>query len=51
MDGNPHLKNPERPPDTQKTKEENRVEKSKRRKERAALEWDDLVHYANDVAR
>ena len=25
-----------------KTKEENRLEKSKRKKERAALEWDDL---------
>ena len=35
-------KNPECPPDTKKTKEENRLEKSKRKKERAALEWDDL---------
>ena len=35
-------KNPERPPDTKKSKEENRLEKSKRKKERAALEWDDL---------
>ena len=35
-------KNPERPPDTKKTKEENRLEKSQRKKERAALEWDDL---------
>ena len=35
-------KNPERPPDTKKLKEENRLEKSKRRKEQAALEWDDL---------
>ena len=34
-------KNPERPP-KKKTKEENRLEKSKRKKERAALEWDDL---------
>ena len=32
-------KNPERPPDTKKTKEENLLEKSKRKKERAALEW------------
>ena len=36
------IKNPERPPDTKKTKEEKRLEKSKRKKERAALEWDDL---------
>ena len=35
-------KNPERPPDNKKTKEENRLEKSKRKKELAALEWDDL---------
>ena len=35
-------KNPERPPDTKETKEENRLEKSKRKKERATLEWDDL---------
>ena len=35
-------KNTERPPDTKKTKEENRLEKSKRKKERAALQWDDL---------
>ena len=34
-------KNPERPPD-KKTKEENRLEKRKRKKERAALEWDDI---------
>ena len=33
-------KNPELPPDTKK--EENRLEKSKRKKERAALEWYDL---------
>ena len=35
-------KNPELPPDNNKTKEENRREKAKRKKERAALEWDDL---------
>ena len=35
-------KNPKRPPDNIKTKEENRLEKSKRKKERAALEWDDI---------
>ena len=35
-------KNPERPPDTKKTKEENHLEKSKRKKEQAALEWDDI---------
>ena len=35
-------KNPERPPDNNKTKEENRLEKSKRKKKRAALEWDDI---------
>ena len=35
-------KNPVRPPNTKKTKEENRLEKSKRKKERAGLAWDDL---------
>ena len=35
-------KNPERPPDNKKTKEENRLEKSKRKKKRATLEWDDI---------
>ena len=35
-------KNPERPPDTKKTKEENCLENSRIKKERAALEWDDL---------
>ena len=35
-------KNPERPPDNKKTKEENLLEKAKRKKERAALEWDDI---------
>ena len=35
-------KNPERLTDTKKTKEENSLEKSKRKKERVALEWDDL---------
>ena len=35
-------KNPERPPDNNKSKEENRQEKSKIKKERAALEWDDI---------
>ena len=35
-------KNPERPLDTKKMKEENYLENSKRKKERAALEWDDL---------
>ena len=33
-------KNPERPPDNKKTKEENFREKIKIKKERAALEWD-----------
>ena len=36
------IKNPERPPDTTNTKEENRLEISKIKKEQAALEWDDL---------
>ena len=35
-------KNLERPPGNKKTKEENSREKSKRKKERAALEWDDI---------
>ena len=35
-------KNTERSTDTKKLKEENFLEKSKRKKERAALEWDDL---------
>ena len=35
-------KNPERPPDNKKTKEENCQEKAKIKKERAALEWDDI---------
>ena len=35
-------KNPERAPDKKKTKEENRLEKSKRKKKRAALEWDEI---------
>ena len=35
-------KNPDRPPDTKKTKEENRLEKSKRKLKQSALEWDDL---------
>ena len=35
-------KNPERPPDNKKTNEENRREKAKRKKERSALEWDDI---------
>ena len=34
-------KNSEHPPNTKK-KEENRLENPKRKKERAALEWDDL---------
>ena len=35
-------KNPECPPETTKTKEENCLENSKRKLKRAALEWDDL---------
>ena len=35
-------KNPECPPKTTKTKEENRLENSKIKLKRAALEWDDL---------
>ena len=35
-------KNPEHPPDNKKTKEENRLENSKIKKERAAHEWDDI---------
>ena len=35
-------KNPECPPDTKKTKEENDLENPKRKLKRAALEWDDL---------
>ena len=35
-------KNPERHPDKRKRKEDNHLEKSKRKKERAALEWDDI---------
>ena len=35
-------KNPERPPDNNKTKEENRREKAKRKNKRSALEWDDI---------
>ena len=35
-------KNPECPPETTKTKEENRFEKFKRKLKQAALEWDDL---------
>ena len=35
-------KSTERTPDTIKTKEENRLEKSKRKLKQAALEWDDL---------
>ena len=36
------IKNPERPTDTEKTKEENRLENLKRNLRLAALEWDDL---------
>ena len=35
-------KNPERPPDNNKTKEENCLENSKRKKKRATLEWNDI---------
>ena len=35
-------KNPECPPETTKTKEENCLENSKRKLKRAALEWDDF---------
>ena len=35
-------KNPECPPETTKTKEENRLENSKKKLKHAALEWDDL---------
>ena len=35
-------KNPERPPERTKTKEENRLENSKRKLRQAALEWDYL---------
>ena len=35
-------KNPECPPETTKTKEENRLENPKRKLKQAALEWDDL---------
>ena len=35
-------KNLEHPPDNKKTKEENRLKKSKRKKKLAALEWDDI---------
>ena len=35
-------KNPECPPETTKTKEENRLENSKIKLKQAALEWDDL---------
>ena len=36
------IKNSEHPPDTKKRKEENPLEKSERKKEQSALEWDDL---------
>ena len=39
-------KNPERPPDNKKTKEENRLEKSKRKKKLASLEWDAIYMQA-----
>ena len=35
-------KNPECPPERTKTKEENRLEMTKRKLKQAALEWDDL---------
>ena len=35
-------KSPERPPNIKKTKEEHRLEESKRKLKQAALEWDDL---------
>ena len=35
-------KNPECPPETTKTKEENRLENPKRKLKQAPLEWDDL---------
>ena len=35
-------KNTELPPDNKKMKEENRLEKSKIKKKRAALEWDNI---------
>ena len=38
----PPSKNPECPPETTKTKEENCLEKTKRKLKQAALEWDDL---------
>ena len=38
----PPSKNPECPPETTKTKEENRLENSKKKLKRSALEWDDL---------
>ena len=44
--GHPHQKNPEFPPETTKTKEENRLEKFKRKLKQAALEWDDLYMQA-----
>ena len=40
-DGHSHQKNPEYPLEITKTKEENRLENPKRKKQ-AALEWDDL---------
>ena len=36
------INNPECPPETTKTKEDNRLENSKRKLKQAALEWDDL---------
>ena len=36
------IKNPECPPETTKTKEENSLENPKRKLKQAALEWDDL---------
>ena len=40
-DGHPHKKK-ECPPEWTKTKEENRLEKKKRKLKKEALEWDDL---------
>ena len=39
-------KNPECPPERTKTKEDIFLEKSKRKKEQAALEWDDIDMHA-----
>ena len=40
------INNPECPPETTKTKEENCLENSKRKLNRAALEWDDFYMQA-----